>query len=168
MLRSLRWVVTVLALSAACQPGQSSAVGAKPRYVEPTEKNRPTFRKARVVVQGQGGDLPLSVEVAEDDPQRAYGLMFKKQMGDDEGMIFLFDETREHIFWMKNTFIPLDMVFIGDDRRVEGVYENAEPFSLQRMTVQKPSRYVLEVNAGWCRQHGVGAGAQLRFDGVEK
>ena len=168
MTRSLKWMFTAVVFAAACQPGQGSALGGRPRYVEPTEQNRPAFRRASIVVETPAGDVPLAVEVAEDDTQRGYGLMFKKALGDGEGMIFLFDETREHIFWMKNTFIPLDMVFVDDHRRVAGVYENAEPFSLRRMTVEKPSRYVLEVNAGWCREHGVAPGTQLRFNGVEK
>lgn len=131
------------------------------------EANRPAFRKARVVVHAPGGDVPLSVEVAETDAQRTHGLMFKEDLGSDEGMVFVFDRTQEHVFWMKNTPLPLDMVFLDDGRTVVGVYENAEPLSTARMSVGKPSRYVLEVRGGWCRAHRVGKGTALRFEGVE-
>ena len=147
---------------------QAAPAATPPRLGVPArDRPRPTYRKAVVHVQAEDGEQRLDVEVAENDPQRMHGLMFTESLLDTQGMIFVFQESSVHWFWMKNTLIPLDMVFIGDDRKVVGVHENATPLSLARMGVNAASRYVLEVNSGWCRRHGVKAGTQLRFEGVE-
>ena len=78
-------------------------------------------------------------------------------------MLFLFDRTEVLTFWMKNTLVPLDMIFIGEDRRVVGVVEGAEPLSTDSRSVGVPSRYVLEVNAGFAALHGVAPGTALDF-----
>jgi len=81
-------------------------------------------------------------------------------------MLFVFDEDRNHSFWMKNTLIPLDMLFIARDGTVVGIHANATPLSTANIAVGKPSRYVLEVPGGWAARHGVAAGAQVEFRGV--
>jgi hypothetical protein len=152
-------VVTV-AGGLGCRPPEASAAPPQPT-------SRPAFPWAQVVVETPRGDVTLRVEVARTDRERTHGLMFKEHLAEDEGMVFLFDRTEEHVFWMKNTPLPLDMLFLGDDRRVVGIRESAEPLSLTRVTVGVPSRYVLEVRGGWARAHGVGKGALVRFLGVE-
>ena len=79
---------------------------------------------------------------------------------------FVFDEDRDHSFWMKNTLIPLDMFFIARDGTVVGIHPNATPLSTANIAVGKPSRYVLEVPGGWAARHGIAAGAQVEFRGV--
>ena len=81
-------------------------------------------------------------------------------------MLFVFDEDRNHSFWMKNTLIPLDMLFIARDGTVVGIHANATPLSTADIAVGKPSRYVLEVPGGWAARHGIAAGAQVEFRGV--
>jgi uncharacterized membrane protein (UPF0127 family) len=81
-------------------------------------------------------------------------------------MLFLMPEDEIHTFWMRNTLIPLDMIFIQRDLVVAGVVENAEPRTDTLRSVGKPSSYVLEVNGGWAAAHGVGAGTKASFDGV--
>ncbi len=73
---------------------------------------------------------------------------------------------RDHPFWMRNTLISLDMIFIGKDRRVIGVVENTEPMTDTSRRVGKPSLYVLEVNAGFAAQHGIRAGTPVQFKNV--
>src|SRR5574341_604678 len=121
---------------------------------------------ARVVVETRrGGRHSVTVEVARSDAERARGLMFRASLADDAGMLFVFDETAEHPFWMKNTLIPLDMIFIGDEGRVVGVVSRATPGSLEPRSGGS-SRFVLEVVGGWAEAHGVAAGDQIRFEGV--
>jgi uncharacterized membrane protein (UPF0127 family) len=105
----------------------------------------------------------LRVEVAAEDKQRQTGLMFREHMGDDEGMLFAFPTERYNNFWMHNTLIPLDMFFIDSDWTVVGVVENATPLTDDPRGVDKMSRYVLEVNAGFAARHGFGPGAKVRF-----
>jgi uncharacterized membrane protein (UPF0127 family) len=107
--------------------------------------------------------LKLRVEVAATDRERQYGLMFRKQLGDDQGMLFLFPTERYNSFWMRNTLIPLDMFFIDSEWNVVGVVENAEPLTDDARQVDKMSRYVLEVNAGFAARHQIGAGAKVTF-----
>ncbi|MEW5855576.1 MAG: DUF192 domain-containing protein [Myxococcota bacterium] len=160
----LRRYLLLLALTSplACQSQDATAA---PKT--PSANARPNYRWAKIFVQSPRGEIALKVEIAEDNTQRSHGLMFKERLPDGEGMLFVFPETSEHFFWMKNTPLPLDMIFLGEDRKVVGVYENATPLSTARMGVGKPSRYVLEVPAGWARANGVGPGTQVRFEGVE-
>jgi uncharacterized membrane protein (UPF0127 family) len=83
-------------------------------------------------------------------------------------MLFLFDDTAERAFWMKNTLIPLDILFIDEEGRIVGIVERAEPRSERTRTVGRPSRYVLEVNGGWSAAHGVRAGDRVRFENVPR
>ena len=85
----------------------------------------------------------------------------------DHGMLFLMGEVDVHHFWMKNTLIPLDIVFITAGMTVAGTAANAKPLDLTPVGVETPSLYVLEVNGGWMAQHGVETGAKVTFANVE-
>jgi uncharacterized membrane protein (UPF0127 family) len=123
----------------------------------------------RVVVETTAGaHLSVNVEVARTDAERARGLMFRRSLAPDAGMIFLFDQSAEHGFWMQNTLIPLDMIFIDDDGRIVGIVERAAPLTTTLRTVGVPSRYVLEVNGGWSAAHGVASGDRVRFENVPR
>jgi uncharacterized membrane protein (UPF0127 family) len=127
------------------------------------------MQRARVIVESaQGRAYAVAVEVAQNDFERSRGLMFREKLGLDEGMLFLFSEERLQAFWMKNTLIPLDMLFIDSQLRIVGIVENAEPQTLTQRAVARPSQYVLEVNGGWCAQKGVKAGDRVRFEGVPR
>jgi uncharacterized protein len=120
-----------------------------------------------VLVRGRMGNPALvRVELARTPQERARGLMFRKQLDEDAGMLFLFDRTEVLTFWMKNTFVPLDMIFIDADRRVVGVVQGAQPLTTESRSVGQPSRYVLEVNAGFAAQHGVGTGTVVEFRNI--
>lgn len=122
----------------------------------------------RVVLMPPGRDaVSVKVEVAKDAAQRQRGLMFREHMDDDAGMIFLFERPQQLAFWMHNTYIPLDMVFIRADMTILGVVENAEPRTDDSRQVPGMSQYVLEVNAGFTRKHGIGPGQLVKFEGLE-
>jgi uncharacterized membrane protein (UPF0127 family) len=120
----------------------------------------------RVVVHAQGGDVPVTVEVARTPERRALGLMYRKQLASDAGMLFVFDAPEHLTFWMKNTVLPLDMIFITDDRHVLGIVENAAPFTTTTRSVEGESRYVLEVNAGFSGRHGIRSGDAVTFENI--
>jgi uncharacterized protein len=101
--------------------------------------------------------------VARTDADRDRGLMFRERLGDREGMIFLFDEEAEHAFWMKNTLIPLDMIFVDGASQVVGVVERATPGSLAPRSAGR-SRAVLEVRGGWAAERGVRAGDRVTVE----
>ena len=89
------------------------------------------------------------------------GLMYRKSMPDDHGMLFDLPPRAEHPFWMHNTCIPLDLIYVDADGVIVGIIENAPTLNDAARTVGCPSRYVLEVNAGWSRKHGVKAGQRM-------
>jgi uncharacterized membrane protein (UPF0127 family) len=122
---------------------------------------------ARVVVETRAGARhAVQVELARTRSEQARGLMERRELGRDAGMLFLFDESSDHAFWMKNTLIPLDMIFAADDGRIVGIVARALPGDLTPRSVGAPSRYVLEVNGGWAEAHGVAPGDRLRFENV--
>jgi uncharacterized membrane protein (UPF0127 family) len=124
---------------------------------------------ARVVIETRAGARHVvTVELARNDAERARGLMHRSALAPDAGMLFLFDESSEHAFWMKNTLIPLDMIFVSEDGRVAGVVARAVPGDLSPRSAGGPSRYVLEVNGGWAEAHGVGPGDRVRFENVPR
>ena len=107
----------------------------------------------------------FSMEVAASVPSRMRGLMYRRALGSREGMIFLFPDTRVQSFWMKNTYIPLDMVFVAPDWRVVGVLENVPPLTEDSRSVGVPSQYVLEFSGGTVRALGVKEGTLVRVEG---
>jgi hypothetical protein len=118
----------------------------------------------RVVLSSPGQDpVTVTVEVVETDAARQRGLMYRKQLGPNAGMLFIFDREEQHSFWMHNTLIPLDMLFIKSDWTVLGIVENATPLTDTLRSVPGASQYVLEVNAGFCRRHGLQAGTTVRY-----
>lgn len=144
------------------QPSPGTAPAAAP-----SAANAPAEKGSRVVLMPPGADpVSVRVEIARDDATRRRGLMFREHMDDDAGMLFLFDRPEQLTFWMHNTYIPLDMVFIEPSLRVLGVVENAEPQTDSSRAVPGVSQYVLEVNAGFSRRHGLGKGTAVRFEGV--
>lgn len=113
------------------------------------------------VVTDNGGKHAFQVEVAKTDEQRARGLMFRKFMPQDRGMLFDFKTEQPIMMWMRNTYIPLDMVFISRDGRVINVAENTEPLSERTIASAAPAFAVLELNAGVARKIGLKSGDRI-------
>jgi len=118
------------------------------------------------IIKKDGSMIKVQVEVARKPAERNLGLMFRKSLGKNKGMLFVFDEEKKQTFIMKNTYISLDMIFIGRDMRVMGWVENAKPLSQQQYSIDKPSQYVLEVNAFFCRDQGIATGDEVRFKDI--
>jgi uncharacterized membrane protein (UPF0127 family) len=110
------------------------------------------------VLHGDRGDATITVELAVSVAEQQRGLMWRNRLDADAGMLFVFPDEQERSFWMKNTAIPLDIVFIGSDRRIVSIAKATRPYSEQTIPSRGPSRYVLEVNAGVCDRFGVRAG----------
>lgn len=106
----------------------------------------------------------LNVEIAARPEERQKGLMFRQHLGEKEGMLFVFPTERYNSFWMRNTLLPLDMIFLDSEWNVVGVVENAAPLTDDPRRVERMSRYVLEVNAGFAARKGLGVGATVKFE----
>ena len=100
----------------------------------------------------------FSVEIAQNDAERAKGLMFRKELPEGQGMLFDFKQDQEVSFWMENTYIPLDMIFIRGDGTITRIAENTTPLSTRNIPSGGPVRAVLEVIAGTARKLGIAPG----------
>lgn len=126
----------------------------------------PHLRTGKITFPEAKGAPVTTIEVAENDHDRQRGLMYRTKMADDRGMIFTFNEKDDHTFWMHNTCISLDMLFIDDDGLIVGIEESTPTMSDDTFSVGCPSKYVLELNAGWTRAHGVTAGQKVKLEGI--
>jgi uncharacterized membrane protein (UPF0127 family) len=126
----------------------------------------PQSATATVAIDTGEGMAVFRVELAIKPEEFQRGLMFRTDLAQDAGMLFVSKFPQKHTFWMKNTLIPLDMIFIGGDRRIVGVVENAEPQTLIERSVPALSQYVLEIPGGASARKGIHEGQQVVFQGV--
>lgn len=105
----------------------------------------------------------IKLLVADSGNEREVGLMYRQHLEDDEGMIFVFDENRVAKVWMKNTYIPLDVVFLDENNTVSKTIENAEPKNTDLMSSDKPIRYFIELNAGEVSKHMLVVGDRIEI-----
>ena len=128
----------------------------------------PTLPRARVLLKdAYGGVHRVDVEVAATPETRTRGLMWRKELPAGQGMLFIFPDEDVQSFWMRNTLISLDMLFINSEGRIVGIVERAEPRTLTSRSVGVPGRYVLEVPGGWCQSQGITRGGTVEFQGLE-
>ena len=143
----------------------------KPRVADdaPTPMPKPADARTdgpRVYLSTPRGEVAVDVEVVATEPKIEKGLMYRQHLPPDDGMLFVLGVEKNWTFWMRNTLIPLDMIFIRKNLTVAGVVENAEPKTDTLRQVNEPSLFVLEVNGGYTRSHGVIKDAKVRFERV--
>ena len=120
-----------------------------------------------LVLDVGGLDRKITLEVADDSFERSRGLMWRKRMGAEWGMLFIFPREGMRSFWMRNTHLSLDMLFIDAKGKVVNIARNAKPLSDDpHYPSTSPAKYVLELNAGYADAHGIKAGQQVHFVGV--
>ena len=117
------------------------------------------------VIPLSAGIYVIRAEVAATPDERERGLMHRRQMGANQGMVFLFDQLAAQCMWMKNTLIPLSVAFIANDGRILNI-ENMAPQTEDNHCAAKPARYALEMNRGWFSKHGITAG--MKISGLPK
>jgi uncharacterized membrane protein (UPF0127 family) len=115
-----------------------------------------SFKTGQVKV----GTHTLKVELAVSDEERSRGLMFRKAMGKEEGMLFVFDELGYHSMWMKDTLIPLSVAFIDGEGRIINILD-MEPQTLDTHSATGPARYAIETNVGWFAEKKVKPGDKV-------
>jgi len=157
----LKTLLAALALGlAACSPATSDAAsGAAKAARHPVSG----LAVIPLTVTHAGKVHRFRVEVARSRDEQMRGLMFRTEMGADEGMIFPMDPPRMASFWMKNTVLPLDIVFIGRDRRIVNIAANTVPYSLDSVQSADLVSAVLELNAGRAAALGIAAGDTVRW-----
>ena len=112
------------------------------------------------------GDTKIRAEIADTFIKQTKGLMFRKSLPENEGMLFVFDDENYHSFWMMNMSFPIDIVWINKEKKVVDITKNAQPCKIS-CTIYRPKEevmYVLEVNANFTEEHEVGIGSLLEFE----
>jgi uncharacterized protein len=153
---SREWAAAAVLLMIAC--------GAN---TQPPATPRPEASGPRVIFPDGSA---VRVEVAADDPTRAQGLMYRDRLSDDRGMIFFFPQSGNYPFWMKNTIIPLDIIWIDEGKRIVHIAHDVPPCKADPCPNYPPgadARYVLETAAGVAARHGLSNGQTLRFEGLD-
>ena len=105
----------------------------------------------------------VNIEVADNDAERAQGLMYRDTMAENNAMLFLMEVAEPQTFWMKNTIISLDIIYADADKRIVSISKNCKPQSLDQIPSVKPALYVVEVNAGYTAQHNIKVGDMISF-----
>ena len=154
----MRCFVALACLSlAACSPQPATEPGTVPELDG-------AFEFAQLeIINDDGESLEFDVYLATKFEQQRRGLMFVRNMPERTGMLFIYDQDEVHSMWMKNTYIPLDMVFARSDGTVSSVIHDTVPLTLKSNSSTEPVRYVLELNSGVARRFGIGTGSKLLF-----
>ncbi len=121
------------------------------------------FERDQLAIETAGGARQFAVELAATSEQRAQGLMYRERLPADAGMLFLYPAARPVSMWMKNTLIPLDMLFIGDDGRILHIAERAIPGSTATISSMHPARAVLELNGGTAARLKIQVGDRVLY-----
>jgi uncharacterized membrane protein (UPF0127 family) len=158
MMRQILFAALACAL-AACSPGAGGAAPAAPRTVHPQSG----LEVIPLTVTSAAGVRSFRVEVARSASEQAKGLMFRTRLGPDEGMIFPMDPPRGASFWMKNTVIPLDLIFVAPDGRISNIAANAVPYDLNPLTSIGPVKAVLEIAGGRAAELGIAPGDKVAW-----
>jgi len=106
----------------------------------------------------------IDIEVADNGPERQQGLMWRKTMPENNGMLFIFPEDEEQSFWMKNTIMPLDIIYLNSKKEIVRIYKNATPYSEKSMPSEKKAMYVVETISGFCNKFGISEGDKITFN----
>lgn len=136
----------------------------QPKAIVPVE---PKFRHEGqlAILDSNGRDTlaELAIELADSPEEIMYGMMYRKSMADFSGMLFLMPEERPQSFYMKNTYVSLDIIYINSKNRIVSIQKNAEPLNERSLPSGAPASMVLEVPGGFCDREGIAAGQSIRY-----
>lgn len=134
-----------------------------------TIDDRPDFEQSHVYIETTDGRIyQFTLEVADTSQRRTFGLMFVKEMAPDEGMIFIWDKPALRQFWMRNTYVSLDILFFDKEGRLLHIAEHTTPLSDRSIPSMAPTQFVVELNAGEAQRRQIDIGSQLHFSRKHK
>ena len=171
LFRIILGLVFCLALSACDNSSSSSSKtpGKNPNSGVPStpEKSGPQFRKDSELrffdSQTKEELAKIDIEIAADEATRNQGLMYRKSMEETQGMLFIFPNSEPRFFWMRNTYISLDIIYVDPQKKIVSIAQNTVPFSEAHVPSNDPAMYVVEVLAGYCIRHNINVGDIVTF-----
>jgi len=122
-----------------------------------------TFYPSEAAAAGSADSVTIEIEIADDPASRQVGMMYRESMRPDQGMLFIFEENRIQSFWMHNTPLSLDMIFVGKDSSIVTIHQHTTPYSKRSYMSSAPAPYVIEVVAGFCKKHGIAVGDRVSW-----
>ena len=155
--------LAAMAALASCSPQDTASTGTPTPQTQHSRHPESGLEVIPLTITQGGKVHRFMVEVARSEQEQAKGLMFRKQMGADEGMIFPRRPPDFASFWMRNTVIPLDMIFIGTDGKILNIAANTVPYSLDPQTSDGIASAVLELNGGRAAELGIEPGAKVEW-----
>lgn len=158
----LMFVTIVITAATSCndneEPVKTTTKTTQPKFVKEGELG---------FLQADGRPIvKINIEIAETDAEQQQGLMNRPFMSNDQGMLFIFNRDEPRSFWMRNTIIPLDIIYVNSSMEIIHIAENTEPYSDRPVPSGKPARYVVEVNAGFCAQYGITDGCKIQYSRI--
>ncbi|MCB0551640.1 MAG: DUF192 domain-containing protein [Phaeodactylibacter sp.] len=159
--RNLKWLVIALALALA---GGLIYI-AIPKTPKAPEGPQFTKQGELQFLDKNGGSLikTIDIEIKKDPQERNTGMMWRRSMEDTQGMLFIMDRPEPQSFWMRNTYIPLDIIFVDENFKILNIRANAQPQTLDSQSSIGNALYVVEVVGGFCAQYGIDNGDEIRF-----
>ena len=124
------------------------------------------FDKQEITIESRGGEVLVTAEIARSSAQREQGLMYRKELKDGRGMLFVFERDQVLAFWMKNTLVPLSIAYIAHDGRILEIHD-MEPGNLNAVVSNRSARYALEVPQGWFAREGIEVGDSLNLNNLK-
>lgn len=109
----------------------------------------------------------IDVAVADDNQSRSEGLMNVEELPEDSGMLFIFSNNQTRSFWMANTPLPLDIIFVNSEMEIVRIHRNTQPFSQESIQSEAPAQFVVEVNAGYTLEHDIREGMRIKVEGID-
>jgi len=161
-----RWSGTLVLLAGFFALFACSSKGTDNSSNSSNSSHSSNYQPQVLITNSAGTAVAVQVELARTPAQRERGLMFRRELAPGAGMLFLFPDEGYPGFWMKNTLIPLDLIFIAGRKEVVGIVAQARPESLEGLGVNRPAKYVLEVNAGFCEAHRIKVGNRVKLIGI--
>ncbi len=164
----------VLPLLTKSSSAGKRATSSTERVTAPSRKTAPAasenidFQKEGSLdfIDGESGEVikTVDIEISSTDSERDQGLMYRQNMEDGEAMLFIFDRAATRAFWMKNTYISLDIIYVDSDLRIVSIAKNTKPLSEQSVRSGGPAQYVVEVPGGFSDAYGIGVGDRISFE----
>ncbi|MCK9256220.1 MAG: DUF192 domain-containing protein [Bacteroidales bacterium] len=175
MKTNLIYFLTICSLLIACNSNDKPKKPSKPnnskkelKFNDYSYENPPEFRKDGELkfydINTQEELFKIDTEVASTDESRARGLMFRKEMLENQGMFFLFSTDEFQSFYMRNTLISLDILYVNSKMEIVDIYKNTIPEDETSLPSKEPAKYVIEINAGLCDKYNIQIGDYIVFD----
>lgn len=134
--------------------------------VDKTMNNKITYtfqKEGELIFTNSKGETisKIDIEIADDDLQRQVGLMMRRNMKENQGMLFIFDQETYQSFWMKNTVMPLDIIYVNSQKEIVTIYKDTKPYSEESLPSAIPAQYVVEVIAGYTSKYNINVGDKV-------